>query len=864
MAICAFYGGIGGAWVFFAASKYEVLGTDSFDRTDVFNNAIYTDINSIWDYFWYEGGSFDENSACYKALIADITTTVDNEASAAINLVAQRDELAKSCPGGSVYITKDGAVTITFTADGRTLTETYTSLTDYHNSTFYKSLSSGTVITDRAAGSDDVTAPAVGNAAINSWTEKYLGVCASLSDYSSRPLIVDAEEVMAEVEASHRSEYAQAMATLRTEYGKTEEAIMGMSSLKFLVRDNSTGYIYTNTDLTSADAASVQQFTQGSSWSWSYTQKGGFSSAIGPDSVDLPAEQTDNRNSVADLVTSKFKSANCDIYISIVPSGKTSDNYATLIQNYERCKRFVKLWCILVFAALAFCTSMTIFLTVTAGIRSDGSRFTVFIDKLPGDVHLLLSGAAIWAVVFFGGKMTDLPSVASLGSSASGLYIQALTTGACVTLIFLILTELFISAARTARAGSFWHRTLIFTLGVLLAKFIRHIGSSVPALFGKGFQKVRGEALSFVLLLVLINAAAAALCAICAVRGQKFLSIVFAVSGAVADIACFVYGYRFLKALDDVMVVAHGMKSGNYDTDIATDEVPDVLREFTDDILNSRDGLKTALNEAVKGERMKSELITNVSHDLKTPLTSIIAYSDLLTKLDIGDETAKQYISIISDKAYRIKKLIEDLTEVSKISSGNIKLEIVKVDLYELAVQVTGEFEDELGAMGIEIRLADSPAPVMVMADSQQTWRVIDNLMSNIRKYAMHDTRVYASVTTDNSYGVFIIKNVSKTELNVPTEKLTERFVMGDSSRKGGDSSGLGLSIAKSLCELQNGSFSIGADGDIFIATVKLPLAPDTGADKLPDDRLRSTAETVDTGTAADLGSGAAKPQDMA
>ena len=220
---------------------------------------------------------------------------------------------------------------------------------------------------------------------------------------------------------------------------------------------------------------------------------------------------------------------------------------------------------------------------------------------------------------------------------------------------------------------------------------------------------------------------------------------------------------------------------------------------------------------------MKTALITNVSHDLKTPLTSIITYSDLLSKRELGDGEAEKYVGVINEKAIRLKRLIEDLVEASKASTGNIKINTINLNLCEIAMQAVGENTDELEKRQLEAVVTCPEEGVTVFADSRQTWRIIENLLSNVKKYAMQGTRVYIDVRRQDGFGVIEIKNVSALPLNIPARELTQRFVRGDAARTT-EGSGLGLSIARSLCELQGGRFEISIDGDLFKVCVALPL----------------------------------------
>ncbi len=240
--------------------------------------------------------------------------------------------------------------------------------------------------------------------------------------------------------------------------------------------------------------------------------------------------------------------------------------------------------------------------------------------------------------------------------------------------------------------------------------------------------------------------------------------------------------------------------------------------------LNSlSDGLEAALSEQVKSERLKADLITNVSHDIKTPLTSIINYVDLLKREQINDPKIQGYLEVLDQKSQRLKTLTEDLVEASKASSGNIKLEISEINLVELVQQADGEFEERFAVRHLNLVSTLPDEDVLIAADGRRMWRVLENLYNNAFKYAMENSRIYVEVEKRDGFAYFTIKNVSANPLNINADELTERFVRGDVARTT-EGSGLGLSIAKSLTQLQGGSFEIYIDGDLFKAQVGFPI----------------------------------------
>ena len=247
------------------------------------------------------------------------------------------------------------------------------------------------------------------------------------------------------------------------------------------------------------------------------------------------------------------------------------------------------------------------------------------------------------------------------------------------------------------------------------------------------------------------------------------------------------------------------------------------FKSFSESLNNINDGLQSAVNERMRSEHFKTELITNVSHDIKTPLTSIVNYVDLIKKEDCDNETVNSYIEVLDRQSSRLKKLVEDLVEASKASTGNLPVNLMPCDVGVLLTQTVGEFEDRLEKSGVTPIVNIPESPIRIMADGRHLWRVFDNLMNNVCKYAMAGTRVYLDVKAVGDKAVITFRNISKYELNVSPDELMERFVRGDSSRNT-EGSGLGLSIAKSLVELQNGNMALDVYGDLFKVTLEFPI----------------------------------------
>lgn len=277
--------------------------------------------------------------------------------------------------------------------------------------------------------------------------------------------------------------------------------------------------------------------------------------------------------------------------------------------------------------------------------------------------------------------------------------------------------------------------------------------------------------------------------------------------GAILVVACI--------NLSKLKKAGNEIAAGNMDFEVDTKGMLGAFREHGENLNSIRSGMANAVEESLKSERMKTELITNVSHDIKTPLTSIINYVDLLEKENLDNEKAGEYIQVLDRQSARLKKLIQDLIDAAKASTGNIDVTLEKTDVNVAINQALGEFEDKLAARNIKTIIKSDKEEYFVIADGRHLWRVMENLINNIVKYALEGSRVYIDVKEQDEYISVTFKNISKEELNISGDELMERFVRGDSSRNT-EGSGLGLSIARSLMELQKGKMEIIVDGDLF------------------------------------------------
>ena len=270
---------------------------------------------------------------------------------------------------------------------------------------------------------------------------------------------------------------------------------------------------------------------------------------------------------------------------------------------------------------------------------------------------------------------------------------------------------------------------------------------------------------------------------------------------------------RIKKGIEEI-------SSGNMSYQIPLEGLRGSNRVLAEKLNDIGTGLNKAVEEGMKNERLKTDLITNVSHDIKTPLTSIINYVDILKRFNIEDPQIQGYLDILEAKAQRLKTLTEDVVEASKVSSGNITLEYMDVNLAEMIQQTEGEFEEKFTARSLSIVTNLPEEPAVIHVDGRRLWRVLENVFGNAAKYAMPGTRVYADLRLGEDTVDFSLKNVSEQQLNISADELTERFIRGDISRST-EGSGLGLSIAKSLVEMQGGRFELYLDGDLFRVNIR-------------------------------------------
>lgn len=299
---------------------------------------------------------------------------------------------------------------------------------------------------------------------------------------------------------------------------------------------------------------------------------------------------------------------------------------------------------------------------------------------------------------------------------------------------------------------------------------------------------------------------------------NNFSTWFFTIQGPV--ITLFVIGNAV--SIQRICRASDALAEGGLDQKISLFGLYGEYREIAENLNCASKDINIAIEEQLKSERMKTELITNVSHDLKTPLTSLISYADLIRQEPCENEKIHEYAEVLERHSSRLKRLVDDLVEASKASTGNLEIHLEACHAEILLTQAVGEFQQKLQENELDLKIRQPENSITILADSRRLWRVFDNLMNNICKYAQRGTRVYLTLEETPQYAVFTFRNISRTELNYLPEELEERFVRGDLARNT-EGNGLGLSIAKSLVELQNGKFELTIDGDLFKVILKLP-----------------------------------------
>ena len=436
---------------------------------------------------------------------------------------------------------------------------------------------------------------------------------------------------------------------------------------------------------------------------------------------------------------------------------------------------------------------------------------TMWADRVYTEVWLMIAGLAAvlfaWGIAELSDPLTAWYHYDSLWPGDRLYKLALMGMAAMVTGMYLTLALLLRTMAVRSKTHTLVHSTLVLRVLAWMFRSIRTAVCNVSVMWKAAVVFLAYTAFNFV-----------AFTDVGRYNGGFVLMWFLVQAGALA-LACW-WSISFQR----LCLGTRAMAEGDLDNRVDTHRMPHDLQLHGEDLNNISMGLSAAVDEKMKSERFKAELITNVSHDLKTPLTSIINYVNLLRSTQQTDPKALEYIEVLDRKSQRLKKLTEDLVEASKASTGVLKVEREKIGMEQLVDQALGEWEEKLTARNLTVVKMLPEGETWVYADGRHLWRVVDNLLSNCSKYAMEGTRIYVELTRGKGKATLAVKNISREAITVPAERLVERFVRGEESRNT-EGSGLGLSIARSLTELQGGDFQVTADGDLFKATVTLPLA---------------------------------------
>lgn len=569
----------------------------------------------------------------------------------------------------------------------------------------------------------------------------------------------------------------------------------GSTNLTYLFADKETQTIYTNKKAYSSYAQleqNLEKIFKEKAYAVVYPE---LSECV----TNIPGADLQVWNHTIDQ---SFDTKDFVFAVSVDTKFSVADSMADEAENYETYSKLMfPMLAGAIFGSVLWLIGM-VWLTVTAGRR-------------PEDEEIHLNGFDRWYTEIAAGTVIGIWLA---GTIISGTLIANSSLGYSHAVVTVIVTCLicgtytmawfligYLSLVRRIKAGTLWKNSLI-------RKVLKWIGkcSGKLADFARAFSRNTAEKIKVLLV------------------GGAFLFLQFLIIGCgftgagvflmillIVDAAAVIFIIRKADGLDLIMDGLKKISDGELQYKIKTDTLTGKQKVMAEYINNIGSGLDAAVENSLKKERMQTELITNVSHDLKTPLTSIINYVDLMKRENPTDPKIQEYLRILDEKSQRLKVLTEDVVEASKASTGNIKLEMNDIDFVEMVQQVIGEFEEKFQEKNLTMMVHFTDEPSIIYADGQRMWRVLENVFGNVVKYAMEGTRVYAEISNRNKKVTFSLKNISAQPLNISADELTERFIRGDVARNT-EGSGLGLSIAKSLTELQGGEFKLYLDGDLF------------------------------------------------
>ncbi|WP_042142837.1 HAMP domain-containing sensor histidine kinase [Paucisalibacillus sp. EB02] len=598
-------------------------------------------------------------------------------------------------------------------------------------------------------------------------------------EYVEGKIIKEKEEIL--------KEYYKEREQYRSHYNQLKD------SFQYYFTETTTGKVYTNL-VKNEKEASVSDINESSMLFYS-------NQLFGP--WDIYYDFSDEAQSMLNLEQIELEGR-----IGI-PNNLSSSNQ--FMDRYEEYKiQQIVFWSITAPTLLALFLSLFIFKKAKK-TRAEVMRWKKYYDKLPIDMRVLLFGISmiITAIIV----VVLVQEMHYITHS----YIPDIIFGVIIFPIGLVLTLIqAIYLLKTLKdwktLSGQWKQSLLYKGFFILRKYLVKLTDKLKEAF---LNQTTGTQIILIFGLVFILGFAAVFNVGHPIHNVLYIIFLGGVGIPLALLIINKIG-EFNRIVENTNELAAGNLSHNLEVKGNT-----VLAALADNINVLKQGVKQSQTEQAKSERLKTELITNVSHDLRTPLTSIITYTELLKEQkDIGEESAA-YLEIIDRKSKRLKILIDDLFEVSKMASGNIELRKEKVDLVQLLQQALGEYDDMINESTLQFRVSHDDPPLIAVVDGQKLWRVFDNLIGNILKYSLEHSRVYINLSAKKGKAMITFKNVSKYELKESTDELFERFKRGDTSRHT-DGSGLGLAIAQSIVELHDGELEIDTDGDLFKVTITI------------------------------------------
>ena len=562
------------------------------------------------------------------------------------------------------------------------------------------------------------------------------------------------------------------------------------SFIKYIIIDNETNEIYTN--IQSKDFIEETKHFSEKEFYWNYEN--------GTIQTNIEKINQDNIKYLYLPSNGMSTLSNYNIYTYLdLDALQYSSNYAIRTALFSAFEKNPNLAEVLIPVSIVIFVIIISYLIWAIGHSKQSEGITLnSIDKIPYEILITIFGIILLSICVIIAQVILMYANISTNLLLSTLFLAYVGSYICLAIVT-------VSTIKRIKARKFWHSFLIYKIYKKIKTAIKNQTSKVLDKSDSQKKIIIGY-IAFIFVSSILG--------LTFFTGISFLLL----------LALWIWVlYKLLeynKKLNQIKSALREIYNGNNNVHLNTDELKGTLKELATYVNDVSNGFSNAVQESLKSERLRTELITNVSHDIKTPLTSIINYVDLIKQENIEDEKVNEYIKVLDQKSQRLKKLIDDLVEASKASSGNVKLNIEEINLDELLKQVIGEFEDRFDEKKLTVDLNLPRENVKILADNRYMYRIIENLFSNISKYSMENTRVYIDLINTGYMIKLEIKNVSKEKLNISADELMQRFVRGDKSRYT-EGSGLGLSIAESLAGLQNIKFKIEIDGDLFKAILQ-------------------------------------------